>query len=144
MHHKPPGYHSATPYLFVADVARLVEFLIAAFDGEELYRMKRPNGDVGHAKVRIGDSVIEIGKPAEKFKSIQSAIHLYVPDTDATFSKALQAGAIAFAEPSDRYYGDREAGVTDPFGNLWFLSTRKENLSLADMKDRAGRSSKDV
>jgi PhnB protein len=142
--HKPEGYHTVTPYLFVADVAKLIEFLQSAFDAEELYRMQRPNGDVGHAKVRIGESMIEIGKPSAKFPAMQSAIHLYLPDTDAAFRKALDAGAKPFAEPSDRYYGDREAGVYDPFGNVWFLSTRVKDMTAEEMRARAATDAKDV
>lgn len=117
----PDGYHTVTPYLIVQGVAKLIDFLKQAFEAEEIHRTTRPDGTIMHAVVRIGDSVVMMGE----FKPMPGSIYLYVNDTDATYKRALQAGAASMMEPADQFYGDRNAGVKDPVGNHWWIATHK-------------------
>lgn len=112
------------PYLPVEGASRLIDFLRRAFGAEETSRHSRPDGSVAHAEVRIGDSVIGIGDAIE-LTPAATALHLYVPDADAWYARALRAGATSMQKPADQHYGDREAGVQDPFGNHWYIGTHK-------------------
>lgn len=132
----PDGYHTATPYLVVEGASKLIDFLKQAFMATEIYRMTRPDGKVGHAEVRIGDSVIMLGDMGGKWKSMPSSIYLYVPNIDAVYRQALEAGAISLMEPADQFYGDRSAGVRDPFGNHWFIATHIEDVSPEELTRR--------
>lgn len=132
----PDGYNTATPYLVVEGASKLIDFLKQAFMATEIYRMTRPDGKVGHAEVKIGDSVIMLGDMGGKWKSMPSSIYLYVPNIDATYRQALEAGAISLMEPADQFYGDRSAGVRDPFGNHWFIATHIEDVSAEELTRR--------
>lgn len=123
---KPEGFRSLTPYLLVRGGAGLIEFMKQAFGAEELGRVKLPDGTIQHAEVRIGDSIVELGDGGEAWPARPAAIHLYVPDADATYARAVAAGATTLFAPTDRPYGDREADVKDPFGNNWYIGTRKQ------------------
>ncbi len=122
-----PGFRSITPYLLVSDAGRLIDFLKSAFGAHEAVRVPREDGTVLHAELQIGDSMLELGQvdTAEnaKWKPMPAALHLYVPDTDATYRRALAAGASSLQEPHDTSYGDRSASVVDPGGNHWFIAT---------------------
>jgi len=118
-----PGFRSVTPYLVVADAPRLIDFLKAAFGAHELLRMQRPDGTVQHAELQIGDSRLELGQANEKWNAMPATLHLYVPDADATYRRALADGAVSIQDPHDTDYGDRSAGVQDPCGNHWFIAT---------------------
>lgn len=132
----PDGYNTATPYLVVEGASKLIDFLKQAFMATEIYRMTRPDGKVGHAEVKIGDSVIMLGDMGGKWKSMPSSIYLYVLNIDATYRQALEAGAISLMEPADQFYGDRSAGVRDPFGNHWFIATHIEDVSAEELTRR--------
>jgi uncharacterized glyoxalase superfamily protein PhnB len=132
----PDGYNTATPYLVVEGASKLIDFLKQAFMATEIYRMTRPDGKVGHAEVKIGDSVIMLGDMGGKWKSMPSSIYLYVPNIDATYRQAVEAGAISLMEPADQFYGDRSAGVRDPFGNHWFIATHIEDVSAEELTRR--------
>jgi len=119
----PTGLHSVTPTLHPERVDGVIEFLRQAFGAEETLRVAGPQGRVAHAKVRLGDSILEMGEASGPFQPMASALHLYVPDVDAAYLKAISAGARTMFEPSDQDYGDRVGGVTDPFGNSWYLAT---------------------
>jgi uncharacterized glyoxalase superfamily protein PhnB len=121
-----PGFRSLTPYLVVAGAARLLDFMKQAFGAEEALRVNRPDGSIMHAEVRIGDSVVELADGAAAWPARPAAIHLYVDDADATYARATAAGATSLIAPTDMPYGDREADVKDPFGNNWYIGTRKE------------------
>ncbi|SRR5712691_9964760 len=133
----PEGYHTVTPYLTVQGATTLIDFLTQAFDAKELERMTRPDGAIGHAQVRIGDSVVMISESRGEWKPMPGAIYLYVNDTDAAYTRALRAGATSLMEPADQFYGDRNAGVKDPVGNLWWIATHKEDVSQDEMARRA-------
>lgn len=133
----PEGYHSVTPYLMVQGVPKLIDFLREAFDARETERMTNPDGTVMHAEVKIGDSVVMMGEAGDEFKAMPGVIHLYVHDMDATYVRALEAGATSLREPADQFYGDRSAGVKDPSGNHWWIVTHIEDVSREEMLRRA-------
>jgi len=133
----PDGYHTVTPYLVVQGAGKLIDFLKRAFDAQETFRMARPDGTVGHAEVRIGDSVVMMADACHEWQPMPGTIHLYVNDVDATYRRALEAGAISLRELADQFYGDRSAGVKDLVGNHWFVATHKEDISPEEMEKRA-------
>jgi|ERR1051326_89828 PhnB protein len=133
----PEGCHSLTPYLTVPDAARLIEFLKTAFDGIERARIVRPDRTVLHAQVRVGDSLVMIGEPQGQWKPMPCVLYLYVPDADAIYRQAVEAGAISVVEPANMFYGDRTACVKDVADNFWWIATRIENPSLAEIQERA-------
>ncbi|HEV8616195.1 MAG TPA: VOC family protein [Methylomirabilota bacterium] len=138
----PDGYHSVTPYLIVKGAARLIEFLEQVFGATELMRTTGGGGGL-HAEVRIGDSVIMMGEGAAQGE-MPAAIYLYVDDADGAYQRALGAGATSLEAPTDTLYGDRRAGVRDPFGNRWFIATHKEDVppdEIARRQDALRRSS---
>lgn len=138
----PEGYHSVTPYLVAPGAGRLIEFLKEAFKAEEVERMSQPDGTVMHAEVRIGDSIIMMGESSDKFPAMPAAIYLYVPDVDAVYKRALAAGAASTMEPANQFYGDRNAGVKDPSGNLWWIATHVEDVPREEMAKRAAAAKK--
>ncbi len=141
----PEGYHTATPYLIIKDAARAIEFYKKAFGATELMRMAQPDGRIGHAEIRIGDSPIMLADefPEMGHRSPQSlggspvSILLYVEDVDALFNQAVSAGAKVQKPVQDQFYGDRIGGVTDPFGHVWYIATHKEEVSPEEMRKRA-------
>ncbi len=132
----PAGYHTVTPYLTVQGAAELIEFLKQAFEAREKERFLRPDGKVGHAEVWIGDSIIMLGEPKGAEAPIPGAFYLYVTDVDAVYQQALAAGAASVMEPADQFWGDRQGGVRDRFGNLWWLATRIEEVDSEELMRR--------
>ena len=137
VHYIPDGYHTVTPYMIVEDVDQLVDFLKAAFGGEEKERVPNQDGKTGHAEVLIGDSHLMMGRAQEDFPALPCMLYVYVPDTDATYDRALKAGAKSIQEPQDMFYGDRNAAVNDPWGNYWTIATHQETLSSEELDRRA-------
>ncbi len=133
----PDGYHNVTPYLMVEGAAKLLNFLQQAFDAKVTVNMEGPNGLIGHAEVQIGDSMVMLADATDRWKPMPAGIYLYVKDTDATYKRALQAGGTSVMEPSNQFYGDRNAGVTDPTGNFWWIATHVEDVAPEEMKKRA-------
>lgn len=123
----PDGFNTVTPYLFVSGADTFVEFLKAAFDGEELGRSIRPDGKIANAQIRIGSSTVMVSEAPEQYKSMRSSYYLYVEDADNAMRKALENGAKLEMEVDDMPYGDRQGGVVDPSGNIWWLSQRLES-----------------
>jgi len=126
----PEGMHSITPYLHPKGAPKVIDFFKRAFGAEEVFRAQDPAGTVHHAKLRIGDSIIAIGEAHGPYQPMPPALHLYVPDTDSAYKRALEAGAIAIDEPVDAGYGDRYAGVKDPFGNVWYIATHLRDFTI--------------
>jgi PhnB protein len=120
---RPEGLRTVTPYLHPRSANRLIGFLEAAFGAEETFRHEMPGRGVAHAKVRIGDAVIEMGDAHGPWQPMPTAFYLYVPDVEALYARALGAGATSLQPPADQPYGDRTAHVADPFGNVWYLAT---------------------
>lgn len=126
------GFHTITPYLTVQEAPELIDFVKGAFGAEELFRTTGTAGGI-HAEVRIGDSMVMIGGGgAWKGTPMPVGIHLYVEDADAVYNRALQAGAISLSKPVDQPYGDREAGVKDLCGNLWYIATHKGTAHIPE------------
>ena len=141
----PDGHHSVTPYLAVDDGARAIAFYKEAFGATEVMRMPGPGGKVGHAEIRIGDSRIMLADeyPDMGFRSPKAyggspvGLHLYVEDVDAVARQAVAAGAKELRPIKDQFYGDRTGSFEDPFGHVWHIATRKEELSPDELKRRA-------
>jgi uncharacterized glyoxalase superfamily protein PhnB len=141
----PTGYHSVTPSLIVRDAAKAIEFYKAAFGAEELSRMAGPGGAIMHAEIRIGDSIVMLGEENVEWgtKSPLStdgnpgSLHLYVPDADAAFQRALDAGASVRYPLEDAFWGDRYGKLTDPLGHEWGIATRVKEMTPGEM-ERAG------
>ena len=133
----PDGYHTITPYLIVEDADKLVEFVEKIFDGELLFKMQNDKGRITHAEMKIGDSMMMLAEASEEWKPLQTMLHLYVENIDATYQKALESGAITVKEPKDEFYGDRAGCVQDSFGNFWAIATHIEDVSEAEMAERA-------
>lgn len=122
---KPEGYPSMSPYLIAADAESLIDFITTAFGGELLRRFDRPDGSLMHAEVRIDDSVVMIGGGATEARSEQPHIHLYVPDVQSVFERALAAGAEAVQQPErKRADDDLRAGVRDRSGVTWWIASQ--------------------
>jgi PhnB protein len=126
----PEGLRSVTPYLAMEKAAAFIRFLKEAFGAEEKLVVPTPDGGIAHAKIAIGDSILEMSDAHAPYLPMPCAIHLYVPDTDAIYEQALRAGAKSLMPPADQPYGDRSAGVTDPFGNQWFLATHMKDVAF--------------
>ena len=135
----PEGYNSVSPYLTINDVRSEIEFLCEVFDAKPKESLRLPDGTVSHSEVIIGDSVVMMGKAREGESGMQSMLYVYVADCDATFQRALESGATAITEPADQFYGDRSAGFIDPQGIQWFVATRVEDLSPAEIQERMNK-----
>jgi uncharacterized glyoxalase superfamily protein PhnB len=133
----PDGYHSITPYLLGPGTARLIDFLKQAFGAIESGRMERPDGAIMHAELKIGDSMLMLSDGGGEWKAMPASLYLYVPDVDATYQRAIAAGATSVTEPTTQFYGDRHGGVKDPSGNIWWIATHLEDVSSEELKKRA-------
>jgi PhnB protein len=122
--HIPEGLHTVTVYLHPHRADPLIAFMRRAFEAEELEKYASPDGIVHHAKVRIGDSSIEMGEAHGPYQPMPTRFYLYLPNVDATYQRAIDAGATSIAPPKDQPYGERVAGVKDVFGNQWFIAAR--------------------
>jgi PhnB protein len=141
---KPDGYHTITPYLIVRGGAAAIDYYKAAFGAEELVRMPGPGGTIGHAEIRIGDSVVMLAdeSPAAGHRSPQSlngspvGLAVYVEDVDTRFNQAIAAGGKVIKPLADQFYGDRSGTLVDPFGHQWTLATHVEDVSPEEMRKR--------
>jgi uncharacterized glyoxalase superfamily protein PhnB len=134
----PEGYHTVTPYLTVRGAPEVIEFLKQAFGAELMFEsIKRPDGTIMHAEVKIGDSPLMIADESEMAKATPSSLYLYVPNVDGVFQHAVKAGGSTIMEPMDMFYGDRSGGVKDPSGNSWYIATHKEDVTPQELAKRA-------
>lgn len=133
----PDGYASVTPWIISRNSAALIEFLEQAFQAEELARVYVGEGVIGHAEVRIGDAVVMMFDAKPEWPDSPAYLRLYVEDCDAVYQQALAAGAVSVTEPTSLFFGDRVGRVRDPFGNLWWIQTRLEDLTPEEMERRA-------
>jgi uncharacterized glyoxalase superfamily protein PhnB len=117
-----PGFQSVTPYLIVASARQMIEFAKRAFGAEEV-SCHEDGGRVAHAELRVGNSLLELSDARLEYPATQMTLHYYVADVDAVYAQALEAGATSLMGPTDHPYGERGAGVKDPFGNSWYLAT---------------------
>ena len=140
----PDGYHSVTPYLIIDGAARALDFYKRAFDAKELMRIPSPGDKIGHAEIKIGDSVIMLAdehpemdaRSPSHFGGSPISIMIYVEDVDKQFKQALGAGGAEVRPVTDQFYGDRAGTLRDPFGHTWHLHTHKEDVSRAELHRR--------
>ncbi len=130
------GFHTITPYLFVRNTPRLIEFLSSAFGGELIARKDRPDGAVMHAEMRIGDSMLMMGEGTGDFGPMPTSFYLYVPDCDAVYERALATGGSSVSAVRDMPSGERYGGVKDPCGNIWWVATHVQDLSPEEQERR--------
>lgn len=137
----PDGYHSVQPYMILNNAAAAIEFYAKAFGAKERMRMEK-DGRIGHAEIEIGDSCIMMADEHPQIGAY-SAVHyggspvslmVYVADCDAVYAQAIAAGAKSEREPTDQFYGDRMAGVVDPFGFRWYLGTHIKDVSKEELE----------
>ena len=133
----PEGYHTITPFLTVQGADKLIDFMKQVFAATEIERIMQADGTVKHAEVRIGDSVMMISEARGEWKPMPAALYLYISDVDAVYRRALEAGATSLMEPMDTFYGNRESGVKDQFGNYWWIATHFEEVSPEEIQRRA-------
>ncbi|HRX84330.1 MAG TPA: VOC family protein [Phycisphaerae bacterium] len=141
----PDGLTAVTPYLLVHGVDDVIAFLQQTFDAAVIERMENPTtGDVAHAQVRVGNAMIMMGQiPAER-PPTPGSLYVYVTDCDATYRRGLDAGGTSVMEPGDQFYGDRNAGVKDAAGNIWWIAQHLEDVSPQELQRRnARRATKD-
>ena len=138
----PEGYHSILPYLYVPGAAKAIEFYKEVFGAEEILRMPQADGRLGHAEIRLGDSVVLLADefpergihgPAH-YGGVPMSIMFYTEDCDGAYQRAIAAGSKSLREPTDQFYGDRMAGVEDPFGFRWYIATHIKDMSPEEMK----------
>ena len=143
--HIPEGYHSVTPYLHIRDAARAIEFYKQVFGATEVLRMDAPDGKIGHAEIKIGDSHVMLAdefpdidvRSPESFGGTPVSLLLYVEDVDALAERALAAGAKMLSPLEDKFYGDRMGKLQDPFGHIWAIATHTEDVSPEELQKRA-------
>ena len=121
--HVPAGYRTVTPYLTVLGAHRLIEFLEQVFDAEQMHCETADDGAVVNAALRIGDSTIEVSEARPEWPPTPAALHVFVPDCDQAYGRAMELGATSLHEPADMPYGERSGAVTDPSGNNWYIAT---------------------
>jgi PhnB protein len=141
----PDGYHSVTPYLIITGAAEAIEFYKRAFGATELMRMAGPDGKIGHAEIRIGDSTVMLADehPATGYRSPKSlggagvSLMVYVERVDEVFKRAVGSGAKELQPLKDQFYGDRSGTLQDPFGHTWTVATHVEDVPPDEMRRRA-------
>jgi len=140
----PDGYHSVTPYLIVQGAAKAIEFYKKAFAAAELMRLNGPDGKIGHAEIRIGNSPVMLADehPQMGFRSPQTlggagvTLMIYVEGVDAVFQRAIAAGAKEVQPLKNQFYGDRSGTLQDPFGHVWTVATHVEDIAPEEMRKR--------
>jgi PhnB protein len=132
----PEGYPTVIPYLVVPDGEGLINFVTSAFGATLNSRTDTPSGRLMHAEISLGGSRIMLGESNEAWPPTRAMIHLYLPDVDGVYRRALEAGAISLREPETMFYGDRSGGVQDPSGTQWWIATRVEEVSPEEMERR--------
>lgn len=140
----PQGFHTLTPNLVCKNAAGAIEFYVKVFGAKELVRMPGPHGEIMHAELQIGDTKIFVNdtmsaagpSTAAPGQSNAMYLHVYVPDVDAIFNRAVMAGARADTQLQDMFWGDRYGKITDPFGQQWGLATHIEDVAPEEMERR--------
>lgn len=135
----PAEYGSITPYLVIPQCAEAIEFYKRVFNAVEIMRMPMPDGSIGHAELKIGDSILMLASGGAEWSATASLTCLYVEDCDAVFTRALEAGATVLEPLEDKFYGDRAGSVKDPFGQRWSIMTHKEDLTPEEIQARMAK-----
>ena len=139
----PEGYPRVSPYLVVDGAADAIAFYVSALGATERMRMPGPDGKVGHAEIGFGDSIVMLadvsdqsGPGPKQIGGSPVSVMLYVEDVDAVYEAAIEAGAESVSKPEDAFYGDRGAGIIDPWGHRWHLASHVEDVSEEEMQRR--------
>ena len=135
----PEGYHAVTPWIVVQGVAPLIDYLKKAFGAEEIARVANQDGTIGHAEVRVGDSVVMMFDAKPEWPKTPAFLRLYVEDADAAFKRAVAAGGTPVTEVKQLFFGDRVGRVRDPAGNIWWIQTHVEDVDPKELEKRAQR-----
>lgn len=130
------SYRTVNPFVIASGAEDLVGFLGTVFDGTEQERITRADGTVGHAEVAIGDSVIMLTEATPDLPARPAAFYVFVDDVDDCYRRALAAGAVSRTEPADQFYGNREAGIVDFCGNVWWIATVIEHVAPEELQAR--------
>jgi len=141
----PEGYNTVTPYLIIEGAAEAIEFYKKAFGAIELFRFPAPEGKIGHAEIKIGDSPIMLADayPNMGYKDPKSiggspvSLMIYIEDVDTVFNRAVAAGATVKEAVTNKFYGDRSGSLIDPFGHVWHVATHMEDVPMEEMEKRA-------
>jgi PhnB protein len=139
----PEGYPRVSPYLVVDGAAEAIAFYTSALGATERMRMPGPDGKIAHAEIGFGDSIVMLadtsdqsGPGPKQLGGSPVSVMLYVEDVDAVYQAAIDAGAESVFKPEDAFYGDRGAGIVDPWGHRWHLATHVEDVSEEEMQRR--------
>lgn len=140
----PEGYRTVTPYLICRGADAAIQFYTRAFGAIEFLRLLMPDGSIAHAEIRIGDSIVMLSEENLDWGSTSPqtiggtavTLHIYVPDVDTVFQRALETGAVIVRPVQDQFYGDRSGCLEDPFGHRWLLSTHIEDVPPDEMERR--------
>lgn len=135
-HETATAYHSVNPFVIASGAEELMAFLSDVFRAAEKERITRGDGSIGHAEVVIGDSVVMLTDATDELPARPGAFYVYVDDVDAAFRRAVAAGATVRSEPADQFYGNREAGVVDRWGNIWWMATAIEEVPAEELQAR--------
>ena len=143
----PPGYASVTPYLIVGGAAKAIDFYQRAFGAVELFRLDSPDGTIGHAEIRIGNSPVMMAdenaamnaRSARTIGGSPISLMVYVENVDALAAQAVAAGGKLVRPVANQFYGDRTAGIDDPFGFHWYLATHVEDVPPDELAKRAAK-----
>ncbi len=141
----PEGYHSVTPYLSIKGAAAAIDYYKEVFGATELFRMPAPEGKIGHAEIKIGNSPIMLADeyPDMEFLSPKTlggtpiGLMIYVDDVDTMFKNAISAGAKELKPLQNQFHGDRSGTLKDPFGHVWTVATHVEDVAPEEMERRA-------
>jgi PhnB protein len=140
----PEGYHSVTPYLFIKGAASAIEFYKNVFGATEVMRMPGPNGQIMHAELRIGDSIVMLSDENPQMGALSpqsiggtaTGLNVYLANVDAVAQKAIDAGAKLVRPVKNQFYGDRSGTLIDPFGHMWSVATHVEDVPPEEMQKR--------
>lgn len=132
----PEGYTSVTPWIIGKDTAGLMDYLSRAFGAEEISRLADENGVIGHAEMRIGNAMVMMFDARPDWPPTPSFLRLYVEDADAVHRQAVEAGGMSVTDVTHLFFGDRVGRVRDPFGNLYWIQTRIEDLTEEQLVER--------
>jgi len=134
---KPAGCQQVIPYLVLKNPEKVIAFVKRVFGATESHISRTPEGQIMHASMKIGDSMLMMGSSGEHWPAMPATIYIYVPDVDAAYQRALEAGTKPLREPQDQFYGDRSGGVVDDQGNQWWIGTQIEVVSEAELQRRS-------
>jgi PhnB protein len=120
----PPGFGTVSPYIFAAGAERMVDYLVEGLGGRERHRSLMPDGSIANAQIALGTSTVMVSEAGPRFPPTRASYYLYVENADAAMERALAAGGKLIMDVADMPYGDRQGGIEDPFGNIWWISQR--------------------